>query len=108
MSYSRLFGSKYPTELIELGNHKDVDDSVVSLVNQYNYYIANKDTNNASKIYNNNKELLKPYTLNIEYINFLEEEIYNTGICAISKSTSVISDSEPLSQIEGGYWFSDY
>lgn len=108
MSYSRLFGSKYPTELIELGNHKDVDNSIVSLINQYNYYVKNNDTANASKIYNENKELLKPYILNTEYINFLEEEIYNTGLFAMATNTSVITDTEPASQDVGSYWLLDY
>ena len=39
MDYSRVFGSKFPNSLIEVGTKKDVDDSVLALVNQYQNYM---------------------------------------------------------------------
>lgn len=109
MNYSRTFGSKFPSECISFGNHKDVDDTVVDLVNQYNTYIQTGDMVAAANFYTNNKIKLEPYVLNISYINRLEEEIYNTGLYALSSSNSVISETEPeTEQGAGSYWFQDY
>ena len=109
MNYSRIFGSNFPSECITLGTHKDVDNTVVNLVNQYNAYVQNGDMVAVSNLYTQNKAKLEPYTLNINYINRLEEEIYNTGLYALSSNNSVISDTEPtIEQGVGSYWFQDY
>ena len=111
MGYSRTFGSKYPSECISLGKHKDVDNTVVSLINQYNTYVQAGNMTAAANFYAQNKTTLDSYALNISYINRLEEEIYNTGLYALSSgsSSSIISDAEPVAdQNIGAYWLKDY
>ena len=109
MSYSRTFGSNYPSTLIQLGTHKDVDNSVVGLVNQYNAYVQAGNMVAAGNLYNQNKAKLEPYVLNMSYINRLEEEIYNTGLYALSSNSSITSDTEPtIEQNVGSYWLQDY
>lgn len=111
MGYSRTFGSKYPSECISLGTHKDVDNTVVSLINQYNSYVQSGNMVAASNFYTQNKATLDSYSLNVSYINRLEEEIYNTGLYALSSgsSSSITSDTEPtVEQNIGAYWLQDY
>ena len=113
MDYSRTFGSNYPNECIPLGTHKDVDNTVVNLINKYNSYVQTGDMILASTFYEQNKTLLEPYVLNINYINRLEEEIYNTGLYAMEKggngsNKSVVSDTEPTEQDVNAFWFQDY
>lgn len=110
MGYSRNFGSLFPEQTIELGTHKDVDDSVVRIINQYNICVQANDMVGASAILEVNRELLEPYILTMTDINRLEEEIYNTGLYAmVNNSGIIISSSEPqVEQNVGDYWLSDY
>lgn len=109
MDYSRTFGSTFPNNLISYGNHRDIDNNVVSLVNQYNAYLQAGNVKQASQLYETNKEMLDPYILNMSDVNRLEEEIFNTGLYALSKSSSVVSDSTPVAELGlNSYWFSDY
>lgn len=113
MGYSRNFGSNFPSESIPLGTHKDVDNTVVGLINQYNTYVQNGDMVVAGKFYEQNKTQLEPYMLDMAYINRLEEEIYNTGIYAMEQNvengTPIISKNEPTTeQGVNAFWFQDY
>ena len=109
MDYSRAFGSNYPSELIPLGTHKDVDNTVVNLINTYNSFVQRGDMVSAGIFYEQNKTTLEPYILNMDYINRLEEEIYNTGLYAMTTVDSITSDTEPeVEQGVGSYWFQDY
>ena len=109
MDYSRTFGSNYPNECIALGSHKDIDNTVIKLINTYNSYIQNGSMTSAGAFYKKNKVLLEPYILNMDYINRLEEEIYNTGIYAMASNSSITSETEPkIEQNIGNYWFQDY
>lgn len=113
MSYSRIFGSNFPSQSIPLGTHKDVDDTVVGLINQYNAYVQTGNMVVAGKFYAQNKAQLEPYMLDMTYINRLEEEIYNTGVYAMEQNVEngapVISDNEPtVEQSVNAFWFQDY
>lgn len=110
MDYSRAFGSNFPSSLIPYGTHKDVDDTVVSLVNQYNLYVQAGNMTEASKLYQSYKARLDPYLLNMSDINRLEEEIFNTGLYALSTiNSTIISEDEPSDdQANNSYWFLDY
>ena len=108
-NYSHVFGSNFPSSLIPLGTHKDIDDSVVDIVNQYNEFIRNGDTNSAYALYNSNKALLKPYNINMSYMNYLEEEINNTAIAALSQYQVIHSESEPTIELDvDSYWIREY
>lgn len=111
MGYSRNFGSLFPEQTIELGTHKDVDDSVVRIVNQYNVCVQDNDMVGAASILEANREVLEPYILTMKDINRLEEEIYNTGLYAMLNNSggTIISTTEPqVDQNIGDYWLSDY
>ena len=109
MNYSRNFGSSFPQKPIAPGNHKDVDAAVSSLVTQYNQYMQNGNMAAASKLYLDNKDLLSLYIIDTSYINFLEEELYNTGLFALLSQDTIVSETQPgENQDVGGYWLQDY
>jgi len=109
MNYSRNFGSLFPNEMISVGTRKDVDNTVVGLINQYNSYVASGDMASASAYYKANQGVLSPYMIDTTYINRLEEEIYNTGLYAMITNGTVISDNQPeVEQNVGDYWLMDY
>jgi len=110
-NYSTTFGSSFPEHTITLNTHKDVDDTVVSLINQYNTFVDSGDMASAYALYEANKTALEPYNINTAYIDRLEEEIYNTGLCALSKLNSVFADTEsavPSDMSIGSYWMQPY
>lgn len=107
--YSHEFGSQYPSSIMTLGTHKDIDDTVVSLINQFNALMESGNRSGAAALYDSNKTLMKPYMIDIGYINYLEEEIYNVGIKAISQFNTLQSVTEPdIEQDEGSYWVQEY
>ncbi|MBO5093804.1 MAG: hypothetical protein J6C33_05540 [Lachnospiraceae bacterium] len=109
VNYSRVFGSQFPSVLITPGTHKDVDDSVIHLVNQYNSYIETDNVAAAYNLYKSNENILKPYLIDMAYINYLEEEVYNTGLLALSQYQVIQSDKEPPSDLDNGtYWVQEY
>ena len=113
MEYSRNFGSDFPNAFIPVGNKKDVDHTVVNLINQYYSYIDSGNISGAKSLYEDNKDehgnpILEPYMINMAYINRLEEEIFNTGLSVLKISTNIINNTEPLDQPEDGYWYTDY
>lgn len=109
MNYSRNFGSLFPSSLISVGNHKDVDDTVVNLVRLYNSYLNAGDIEGASRLYGENKDTLDQYMINMAYINRLEEEVYNTGLYAMTGKSLIISENTPeVDQNINDYWLQDY
>ena len=109
MDYSRTFGSNYPSSCIPYGNHKDVDNTVINIINMYNSYLQNGDMVSAGNYLAQHKAKLEPYMITMSDINRLEEEIYNTGLYALSSNNTIISGSEPeVEQNMGNYWFQDY
>ena len=108
MEYSHNFGSNYPSELIPVGDKKDIDDAVKSLIIEYNSYISAGDLTSANTLYDSNKDTLESYQINMKYINKLEEEIYNTGIFALNSIKSIVSSDIPASQSVDSFWYKDY
>lgn len=108
MEYSHIFGSNFPNEVVAVGSKKDIDDSVISLVSQYYAYLDAKDLDSAAILYDNNKDILEPYDIKADYFNMLEEEIYNASILAFNKTTTIISDTEPISQSENSHWLKEF
>lgn len=108
MDYSHKFGSQFPDELIEVGTRKDIDDSVINLITQYYAYIEAKDLDSATNLYNENRDVLEPYSATMEYFNGLEEHIFNTGLLALKKATMYFGSIEPVDQPVDGFWYQDY
>ena len=107
MEYSHIFGSNFPGEIIPVGTKRDVDDTVGSIVTQYYQLMESGDLHAADALYQLNKDLLAPYLINMEYINRLEEEIYNVGLAVLNKSSNIVSVMEPASQSEGSFWYKE-
>lgn len=108
MEYSHNFGSNFPNKIIPVGTKKDVDDTVKALINQYYSCIESGDLSSANQLYEANKDTLEPYQINMEYMNRLEEDIYNTGIFALNSIKSIVSSDEPASQSVDSFWYQDY
>lgn len=109
MDYSRVFGSNFPNKSINVGTRKDVDDIIISVVNKYNAHLQAGDMTGASAFYQLNKDILEPYIINMDYINRLEEEIYNTGLYALNYAGDITAWEEPTEeQNSGNYWLQDY
>ncbi len=107
MEYSHIFGSNFPSGIISVGTKQDIDDSVKDVIMQYYTLMESGRLNDAQILYSNNKELLEPYMINMEYINRLEEEIYNIGLTALNQSTNIVLSNEPASQPENGFWYKE-
>ena len=108
MEYSRNFGSNFPSELISVGTKKDINNSVKTLVSQYYTYIDHGNIDAANTLYNNNKDILKDYSMNMEDFNRYEEELFNIGLSIFKQITNIVSPDEPVDQVENGYWYQDY
>ena len=108
MNYSRIFGSQFPNQIISVGSRKDIDDSVKLLIGQYYDFINSGDIDSANELYNSNKNILEPYSFNSNYLNLLEEEIYNLGVGLISSMSTIISSDTPANQTVDSYWLEDY
>lgn len=108
MDYSRNFGSNFPNTLIPVGEKLDIDNTVVNLIRQYYEYLDVGNLSSAKSLYDKNKTILQPYIINAEYINRLEEEIYNTGLNVLKKVKNVVATEEPLDQAVDGWWYQEY
>lgn len=105
MEYSRIFGSNFPNSLIEVGTKKDIDDSVILLINQYYNYISSNDIEAANRFYQINKQTLEPYSIKMQDFNFLLEETYNIGLDLLNKTTIVVSNDMPASMSDNSIWY---
>lgn len=83
---------------------KDAPTSVVSLVEQIKNYMRNGDYINAAQILQNNKSALKPYLIDAEYMNTLDEELRNIEIyCKMKKQAYYYTDQVP-DGVNGDVW----
>lgn len=94
----------------KLSNYKDVDDTVMPLINQYYDYLSHNDLSNANKLLEENAALLKPYCVDMNSINKIEQAIVELEDIAFSKQQIIISSSEPTSEGigTGSDWFQPY
>ena len=110
MEYSHIFGSQFPQQVISVGTKKDVDDSVTSLILQYNSYVDVGDMSAAYALYNRNKDTLEQYLVSAKDFNKYEEEMHNLGIALLSSVATIISDTEPEStnMSVNSHWLQEY
>ena len=104
-NYNRNFGSTFPTSAPTFVQKKDIDDSVKSMIDTYYNYIDREDISGAYQYYESNKDVLEPYIINSSFINRLSEEIYNMGLYNLYYNPTIISNTEPDSQLQNGSWF---
>lgn len=100
MKYTKIFGSQFPKHILEQKTFKDVDQTVLPLVNQIKTLQNAGDFEGANTIIENNKELLSSYMLSSNYLNFLCEETRNLEIFATTLTQNTLyQDSEPDSDM---------
>lgn len=103
-SYTHEY-SQFPYRLIEIHNYKDADDSVASLINQINELKFNGNYEAATKIINDNADVLKQYAIDSVAVNTLEEENRNAQIMALQKHQCVwFDENEPVVCSVGDVW----
>lgn len=105
MEYSRAFGSKFPSSLIDIETKKDVDDSCIDLVNQYNAYMLSGNVNVANTLYEQNKDVLASRKISMDDYNLPQEELHNIGLYVLNKTAITISEDEPTEMQEGSIWY---
>lgn len=107
MEYSRNFGSNFPTSVLDLETHakKDVDDSVVNLVNQYYEYVLSGDMATANEYYNEHKDSLDSYKWSMSDVNLLLEEIYNIALTVAQNTSVIVSAEQPVTMAKNGIWY---
>ena len=88
--------SNFPNQLITLHNFKNVDDKIADVINQINELRSQSLYNQASRVFENNKDILAQYVVDAVTLRTLEEEIYNTQKYAKQIQQSVLfEDEEP-------------
>lgn len=103
--YTKNFGSNYPVSVMEQTHFKDVDDSVMTMVNTIKAKRASGDYAGAARDIATNINKLEEYFISATDINKLVEEIRNAQIFAIKKRKLVyVQSDEPLAEFEGDVW----
>lgn len=105
--YSREF-SNFPSEKITKHNFKNVDNTIASIINQINSLRLQGLYNQASRIIQNNYDILSYYIVDAITFRTWEEEIYNTQKYARQKQQSIYFDEseEDFDGIEEDVWIS--
>ncbi len=103
--YEREF-SLFPEKKITKHNFKNVDDNIANIINQINTLRSQGLYNQASRIIQNNFDVLSHYIVDAITFRTWEEEIYNTQIYARKKQQSIYFDEfeEDVDCIEGDVW----
>ena len=104
-NYNHNFGSTFPTSAPTFVQKKDIDDSVKSMIETYYGYINREDITGAYQYYEANKTTLESYIIDSNFINKLSEEVYNMGLYSLHYAPTIISNTEPESQLQYGSWF---
>ena len=104
MNYSRLFGSNFPNEIIEVGTKKDIDD--YNKIIEYYNLIDSGNINEAIELYKSSN--LESYSITASDYNRWQEELYNLGIAIFNNSSIIHGDNEPLTQTINSHWLIEY
>ena len=91
--YSDEF-SNFPSQEITRHNFKNVDDNIASIINQINQLRSLGLYNQASRVIENNKDILGQYIVDANTFRTWEEEIYNAQIYAKKQKQIIFFDSD--------------
>jgi hypothetical protein len=105
MEYSRNFGSNFPNSLIEVGTKKDVDNTVIGLINQYYSYMSSNNIDAANELYQANKDVLDAYSIKTKDFNLILEELYNMGLNLLQKTKIIVDVNEPVTMSDNSIWY---
>lgn len=101
--YSNEFSS-FPSKTITLHRFKNIDDTIAPVINQINSLREQGLYNQATRIIQDNSDILPQYIIDAVTIQTMFEEIHNTQIYAKQVQQSIFfSDEEPECQ-EGDVW----
>lgn len=103
--YSREF-SGFPSKKITRHNFKNVDDNIAPIINQINTLRTQGLYNQASRIVQDNFDILSHYIVDAITFRTWDEEIYNTQKYAKQAQQSIFFDEneEDFDGIEGDVW----
>lgn len=98
--------SNFPTTKITKHYFRNVDDDISPIINQINSLREQGLYNQASRIIQNNFDILSHYIVDAVTFRTWEEEIYNTQIYARQKQQSVFFDEseDDVDALEGDVW----
>lgn len=97
--------SNFPQKLITLHHFKNVDDTVAGIINQVNTLRQQGLYNQASRIMDNNKDIMFQYIVDAITFRTWEEEIYNTQKYAKAQQQVIFfEDEEPEYCLEDDVW----
>lgn len=97
--------SNFPQKLITLHNFKNIDDNIANIINQINTLHSQGLYNQASRVIENNKDILVQYVVDAVIFRTWEEEIYNTQKYAKAQQQVIyFEDEEPEYCLENDVW----
>ncbi len=98
--------SSFPSQKITKHNFKNVDDNIASVINQINTLRQQGLYNQASRIIEDNFDILSHYIVDAITFRTWEEEIYNTQKYARQVQQSIYFDEyeKNFDGIEGDVW----
>lgn len=97
--------SNFPNKMITRHYFKNVDDNIADVINQINALRSQGLYNQAARIFDNNKDVLKQYVIDAVTFRTLEEEIYNTQRYAKKIQQQIyFQDDEPDFCEEDDIW----
>ena len=97
--------SNFPQKLITLHNFKNIDDTIATVINQVNTLRSQGLYNQASRIIENNKDVLAQYVVDAVTFRTWEEEIQNTQKYAKAQQQVIyFEDEEPEYCLENDVW----
>ena len=109
MPFEREY-SNYPKEKIKLHNYKNIDESVIPIINEINSLRAKGQYGQAAELIKNTQNTpndLSQYIIDATTFRTLEEEIYNTQIYAKQKQQFIYFDKEEPDALYSDVWISD-
>lgn len=103
--FEREFSS-FPIKKITRHDFKNVDDSIAATINQINSLRSQGLYNQATRIIQNNLDILSQYIADAVTFRTWEEEIFNTQKYARQVQQSIFFDDseEDFDGIEGDVW----
>ena len=98
--------SKLPLQIMELHNYKDVNDSIAEVVNEIKELQSKGLYNQATRVIENNKDVLGKYVFSVEAFNAIEEETRNLEIMTLERKQSIYYNIEPDDPVANDVWIS--
>lgn len=99
--------SKLPYQIMELHNYKDVDDDIAEVVNKIKDLQSKGLYNQASRIVENNKDILGRYVFSTENFNAIEEETRNLEIMTLERKQSIFYNYKPDNPVLNDVWIDE-